>query len=99
MKFAALDCWKSVAELLPESARLENFNFSDGRKLSLAGTSPKTQVQESLVFSANLRKARAGDHPLFGLGGDAFDYRDAAGAGGNDASWTFSLELARTTDK
>ena len=33
LKFAALDCWKVTAELLPESATLDGFAFSEGRKL------------------------------------------------------------------
>lgn len=96
LKFAALDCWKSVAELMPETARLESFNFSDGRKVSLNGTSPKADVQQSLDFSGNLRKAKVGDKPLFGPGGDAFQFRDAGGANAGDVTWSFSLELART---
>jgi hypothetical protein len=34
LKFAALDCWKVTAELLPETLTLESFGFSDGRKLA-----------------------------------------------------------------
>jgi len=96
LKYSALDCWRSVAELMPETARLDNFNFNDGRKLTLNGTSPKADVQQSLEFSAHLRKAKAGDNALFTTGGDAFQYRDATGAGAGDSTWNFSLELLRT---
>jgi len=96
LKFAALDCWKSMAELMPETARLDSFNFSDGKKLSLSGASPKADVQQSMEFSSALRKAKAGeklDKPLFGPGGDPFMFRDATGANSGDVTWSFSLEL------
>ncbi|HEX5220724.1 MAG TPA: hypothetical protein VFZ59_14225, partial [Verrucomicrobiae bacterium] len=41
LKFAALDCWRKTAELLPDSAQLETFAFSDGHRLALSGTSPQ----------------------------------------------------------
>jgi len=99
LKLAALDCWKAVAELMPETARLENFNFNDGRKLTLSGSCPKGDVQQCLNFSSDLRKAKAGDKPLFGSGGDAFMFRDAGGASAGDVTWSFSLELKRTEEK
>ena len=39
LKYAALDCWKVVAERLPASITLQRFSFADGKKLSLSGTS------------------------------------------------------------
>jgi len=99
LKFAGLDCWKTVAELMPETARLDNFNFNDGRKLSLKGTCPKADVQQCLDFSSSVRKARVGDKPLFGPGGDAFMFSDFAGAGPGEVTWSFSLELIHTEAK
>jgi hypothetical protein len=99
LKFAALECWRSVAELMPETARLDSFNFSDGRKLTLNGSAPKADVQQSMDFSSQLRKARVGDQPLFGSGGDAFQFRDAPGSTAGDVTWNFSLELARPATK
>ena len=35
LKYAALDCWEAVAELLPENVTLDTLNFNNGEKLSL----------------------------------------------------------------
>jgi hypothetical protein len=96
LKGLALDCWKSVAELMPESSRLDSFNFNEGRKLSLTGTCPKDDVQAALDFSGKLRKVTQEGKRLFGDTGDQFAYRPAAGAGGSDVSWSFSMDIPRT---
>ena len=45
LKYAALDCWKIVAEQVPDGVSLQRFSFSDGRKLSLGGvTSLPNQI-------------------------------------------------------
>ena len=33
LKYAALDCWKVIAEQLPEGISLQRFSFADGSKL------------------------------------------------------------------
>jgi len=98
LKYSALDCWKSLAELMPETSRLDSFNFNDGRKLSLNGSCPKDDVQATLDFSSKLRKATRSDGTrIFSDGGDQFAYRPATGAGGaaSDVNWNFSLEIQR----
>ena len=59
LKFAALDCWKIVAELLPDGVTLDGYNFSDGRKLTLSGSAPADQTKQLLDFDADIRKATA----------------------------------------
>ena len=44
LKFAALDCWKAVAETMPAGLTLETLNFNDGRTLNLRGNAPTDQV-------------------------------------------------------
>jgi len=96
LKNSALDCWKSMAELMPETSRLDSFNFNDGKKLSLNGTCPKDDVQAALDFSGKLRKATVEGRRIFGDGGDQFAYRPATGSGGaGDVNWSFSLEIQR----
>jgi hypothetical protein len=56
LKFAALDSLRAVSELLPTSATLESFTFSDGKRLSLTGTVPKENQRDMLEFDAALRK-------------------------------------------
>ena len=65
LKFAALDCWKAVAELLPDGVTLEGYNFNDGRKLTLSGSAPADQTKRLLDFDADIRKAAVNGQPLF----------------------------------
>jgi hypothetical protein len=93
LKFAALDCWKAVAELLPDGVTLEGYNFSDGKKLTLSGTAPADQTKQLLDFDADIRKAAPNGQLLFDpSGGDhiVWDLR------GNVANWHCVLELKRS---
>lgn len=56
LKYAALDCWKTVAELLPENLTLQSMEFKGGKSLNLTGTAP---AEGGLVtdFNEALRKA------------------------------------------
>jgi len=93
LKYAALDSWRAVAELLPVSATLEGFTFSGGKRLSLSGTIPSDQVPELLKFDAALRKYRKGDDELF----DAFAGENATyQMQGANYNWRLGLELKRT---
>ena len=94
LKYAALDCWKTVAELLPDGITLEGFSFSEGKKLTLSGTAPADQVKRLLDFDADIRKAAANGQPLFDPNaGDHVTYRSAAAG---NVSWSCVLELKRT---
>ena len=93
LKFAALDCWKAVAELLPDGVTLEGFNFNNGEKLILTGTAPADQTKRLLDFDADIRKVAPHDQPLFDPnGGDhvTWDVR------GGVVSWHCVVELKRT---
>lgn len=94
LKFAALDCWKVAAELLPESATLDNFTFSDGRKLALSGNSPADAVNAVIDFYGAMRKATLNGQPMFDPAkGNELSTR--TGPGGV-MFWSFSLELKQT---
>ena len=94
LKFAALECWKITAELLPEALTLDSFTFSDGRKFALSGTAPGDAVAELNKFYGEIRKAAMNGEPMF-------DYTKGqqlsshAGIGGV-VVWSFSLELKRS---
>jgi hypothetical protein len=95
LKFAALDCWKVTAELLPESAQLDGFSFSDGRKLALNGTAPADSVNAVIDFYGAMRKATLNGQPMF----DANKVQELStrlGPGGTAVNWNFALELKRT---
>lgn len=94
LKFAALDCWKIVAELMPDGLTLESWNFSDGRHLALAGTAPGDKAQQVYAFEASMRKAVVEGQPLFDpTAGERTNMRLGAG---NVMNWSFTLELKRT---
>jgi len=93
LKFAALDCWKVVAELLPDGVTLEGYNFSDGRKLTLSGKAPADQTKRLLDFDADIRKVAPNGQLLFDpTAGDhvTWDTR------GGEVNWHCVLELKRT---
>ena len=93
LKFAALDCWKVVAELLPDGVTLDGYNFSDGRKLTLSGSAPVDQTKQLLDFDADIRKVTSNGQLLFDSNaGDhvTWDVR------GNVANWHCVLELKRS---
>ncbi len=96
LKYAALDCWKLVAEKLPAGISLQRFSFGDGRRLSLNGTVFSGQITQITEFFDALRNAQLNGQPMFNLeGGDQQpNYRDS----GNQASWNFSLELRHTEE-
>jgi hypothetical protein len=99
LKYAGLDCWRAVAELLPVNVTLDGFNFSEGRRLSLNGTAPSDQVQAIFDFDAAMRKHKVGEpaQPLFdAFGGENPTY--TGGQGGN-ISWRLGLDLKRTEVK
>jgi hypothetical protein len=94
LKYAALDCWKAVAELLPESATLEGLNFGDGKKLSVNGTAPSDQALQLTQFEGAMRKYAVNSQPLFDqTKGDTISMNPNPGAG--TLRWGFTLELKR----
>jgi hypothetical protein len=96
LKFAALDCWKAVAETLPAGLTLETLNFNDGnngtRVLGLRGTAPADQATAATDFSDSLRKWKDNGKPLFDEGSSGTP-NISLNAGGTTVSWSFELEL------
>jgi hypothetical protein len=88
LKYAALDCWKVVAELLPENLSLDDMNFSDGKRLTLHGTAPSDQTRALTEFEGAIRR-----NPIFdATKGDNLNYRQR----GATVDWSFTLELKRS---
>lgn len=93
LKYAGLDCWSTTARLLKENMTLESMNFSDGRRLNLAGTAPGDEVKELYDFEGEMRKASVGGQPLFDPNrGESIQFR----VQGATLSWSLSLELNRS---
>ncbi|HXF09797.1 MAG TPA: hypothetical protein VN625_03360, partial [Desulfuromonadaceae bacterium] len=92
LKFAALDCWKKVAEELPESITLQRFSFSGGRQLTLAGTAPSDQIETLFTFNTVMQKAMLNGKPMFTTEGSVVNPSTHDGK----IFWSFSLQLANT---
>jgi len=90
LKYAALDCWKIVAEQLPEGIVLQRFSFADGQKLALSGTTSPDQVNLLFDFNTAMKKALLNGKPMFDpQAGDPVNPRK----NGNLEIWSFNLQL------
>jgi hypothetical protein len=90
LKFAALDCWKIVAEQMPQDITLQRFSFADGQKLSLSGTAAPEQVNLIFDFNTAMQKATLDGRAVFDpRGGEPVNPRHT----GNTEVWSFSLQL------
>jgi len=92
LKFAALDCWKAVAELLPDGVTLESYNFSEGKKLTLSGTAPADQTKLLTAFHDDIRKVAPNGQLLFNPNTPPLTWERR----GETVSWHCVLELRRT---
>jgi hypothetical protein len=93
LKFAALDCWKAVAELLPDGVTLEGYTFSEGRRLTLTGRAPSDQTKRLMDFDADIRKVAPNGQPLFDVNAGDHVTWDSRGS---EVYWHCVLELKRT---
>ena len=90
LKFAALDCWKVVAEQLPQGISLQRFSFANGQTLSLAGTAGQDQINTLFDFNSAMQKATLDGQPVFdSRGGEPVSPRNGPGG----VTWSFSLKL------
>jgi hypothetical protein len=95
LKFAALDCWKLVAENLPEGIVLQRFSFSDGQTLALSGTASPDQVNTLLDFNSTMQKATLDGQPMFDPKvGETIHPHNVGGS----VAWNFSLQLLNTEE-
>jgi hypothetical protein len=95
LKFAALDCWKVVAEELPPGITLQRFSFANGQTLSLSGTTTPAQISTLFDFNSAMQKATLNGQPMFDShGGEAVNPRN----NGSTVTWNFSLKLKNPED-
>lgn len=93
LKFAALDCWKLVAEQLPPGISLQRFSFANGETLALSGQVSPDDLSRIEAFNGGLRKAQLNGKPVFDLSvPNDFNFRQA----GNIVNWNFTLRLVHT---
>lgn len=92
LKFAALDCWKAVADNLPAGIALQRFGFGSGDRLEMAGSAPADQIQTLDDFATALQKVKRPDgNPMFKPGQEPPGYHIYQ----DRVDWTYSLELAQ----
>ena len=90
LKYAALDCWKIVAEQLPPNITLQRFSFADGKRLSLSGTAASDQVNTLFDFNTAMQKVTASGRPMFNSqGGEPVNPHPTA----SGVTWSFGLQL------
>jgi hypothetical protein len=91
LKFAALDCWKAVADNLPAGITLQRFGFGSGESLQMAGSAPADQIQTLDDFSTALQKVKRPDGNVMFKPGEPPGYHII----GNNVDWNYSLQLAQ----
>ena len=91
LQFAALDCYKAVADNLPSELTLDSFLFDRGRKLSLFGTASAGDSAKIQDFNDALRKVVVKEQPLFSkVNAPSIGNRQ------NAVAWSFVCDLKRT---
>jgi len=95
LQYAALDCYKAVADFLPSELMLEEVNFDHGRKLTLRGAAANVDRGKVVDFMDSLRTVAPKGQPLF----KALDGPRLNTAPGNQQlSWAFSADLKRADE-
>lgn len=90
LKFAALDCWKSVIEALPPQLTLVSLNLQKGQKLTLDGTAAGDATDEITKFNEKLKESEVNNQKLFSKVQAANIVRR-----GDLATWRFEADLRR----
>jgi hypothetical protein len=98
LKYAALDCWKTIAELLPDGLQLEVYHFSDGKRLALDGTAPLGEEKQLLEFEKVLRKAVRDGQPMFEAFAEPAEQMRWDPPRGGVIPWHCVLKLKRTEE-
>ena len=93
LQFAALECYKAVADFLPPELTLSSMRIARGRELSVSGTSGVDDRQKILEFYEALLKVEVRSQPLFAKG-KLPDIRNQPGT--QTANWSFAAELKRS---
>jgi hypothetical protein len=88
LQYAALDCWKAVAELLPAEVTVDQIYFQRGKSFDLYGTVPQEHETEVTDFNEALRRVKVNGELLFSqVDTPRLDIR------GTTVVWKFSCKL------
>lgn len=96
LKYAALECWKAAATLLPQDLTLTDLSLMQGKTLTIHGTAPADQANQIIEYNQAMSRYR-----MEGTNGQLLFYKvqpynssSRAGVGGIQ-SWDFACELNR----
>ncbi len=93
LKFAALDCYRLTAELMPEELKLTRLNFN-GETLSYVGEAPADQIALVTSFNEALGRAMTYDeNPVLFFTTVNPPTSAQKPGGGNILTWRFSCDL------
>jgi hypothetical protein len=96
LQYAALECYKSVAETLPTELTLKSINFDRGRKVTFFGTASVEDRSKVLDFNAALMKHTAGTKNQLLYARVNPPSLPSTQPGQTVLSWNFSCDLKRT---
>jgi hypothetical protein len=94
LQFAALECWRAAATLLPSELTLQSFNFQRGKTLLISGIGPAESSKSAGDYSESLTKAMYKEQPIFSKVNSPPDIRTVPGQG---LRWSLTAELKRNT--
>jgi hypothetical protein len=95
LKYAALDCYKAVAEKLPADLALVSFQFQRGQKVVLSGTAPPDETTQITDFNDDMRKVKVDGQLLFKQVSPPKRVNRSGMGGSQTVAWDFSCELNR----
>ena len=88
LQFAALDCWKAVADLLPPEISIDEIIFERGKTFTILGTVPQEHEIDVTDFNQALSRVKMNGNLLFSevnSGGSRIS--------GSVVQWKFSCKL------
>ena len=92
LQFAALDSYRTAAELLPEGLQLDQLNFMNGKKVSFSGSAEQTDSDKVNEFFGKMRKAKNREQDLFSnIDGPVVRVKP----GTTQITWSFTCDLKR----
>jgi len=65
LKYEALDCWKTIADLLPQGITVQRFSLAGGQTLTVAGTTTEDEINTLFNFNSALKNATLDGKPMF----------------------------------
>jgi hypothetical protein len=95
LKYAALDCWQLVAQQLPQGIAIQRFSFANGQSVALGGQANADDINKIIDFNDAMRKLKVNGQQVFAPVPDTADQLTYRTSAGNQASWSFGLQLLR----